>query len=82
MWTQICYLIPIPKNENFQGNFNLFLDIISVAKHFENSQLALNLAERGLGALDARTLGQIISERNFAVLNTYLPPKKPNDFIF
>ena len=36
---------------------------MTVAKHFENSQLALNLAERGLGALDARTLGQENSEK-------------------
>ena len=58
----------------FQGNFNLFLDIISVAQYFENSQLALDLAGRGLGALDAKTLGQKISEMSS------IPPKKQRFF--
>jgi hypothetical protein len=62
----------------FQGNFNLFLDIISVAKYFENSQLALTLAERGLGALDARTLGQENSEKFLL----YSIPQKKTDFFF
>ena len=47
-----------------------------MAKYFENSQLALNLAERGLGALDAKTLGQEILEKFWCT--QYL--QKTNDF--
>ena len=46
-----------------------------MAKYFENSQLALDLAERGLGALDAKTLGQKISEMSS------IPPKKQRFFL-
>ena len=48
-----------------------------MAKYFENSQLALNLAEFTLGALDAKTLGQEILRE---ILVHSIPPKQQSFF--